>query len=93
MNELLVCREGILLPDVGSEGTGLEDVDLVLDLAAAAEPLLHWQASSAAAVPAARLDGEAVGADAEAGERLAVTFIGRGGDTLGVHWVDRHRRV
>ena len=79
MNKLLVCREGILLPDVDCEGTCLEDVDLVLDLAAATQPLLHWQASAAAAVPAARLDGEAVGADPEAGEGLAMELLrGRG---------------
>ena len=44
----------------------LDDVSLILDLAAGAQSLLHREAAASSPVPAPLLDGEGVGAEAQA---------------------------
>ena len=53
----------------------LDDVSLILDLAAGAQSLLHREAAASSPVPAPLLDGEGVGAEAQAGPGNTVQII------------------
>ena len=74
-NNLLIRLKPVLLPDVLGVGARLDDVELILYVTTGAESFFDRQPPTPAAVPAACLNGQAVGADAELGERLALAFL------------------